>query len=152
MHNPLADAAWAGDVDTVNALLNQGADINIKAHDDWTPLHAAAENQEPETLRLLVERGANLNVQTEYGQSTPLMIALDQLLWQSDADKEIAAEIVRVLLDAGADAETLKDRTGHTTLSWLNLTERTEIYKLLMQEGRSDWYRIYQNASPTNKA
>lgn len=152
MHNPLFDAAWQGDVDVVTCLLDGGADINIKANDDWTPLHGATENQEPETLRLLVERGANLNVQTEYGQSTPLMIALDQLLWQSDADKEIAAEIVRILLDSGADVETFKDRTGQTILSGLNLTERAEIYELLTQEGRSDWYRIYQNASPTNKA
>jgi ankyrin repeat protein len=51
-------AASHGNMDTVRALLDAGADVNAKDFTGWTALHAAAFNGDPEIVQLLLEHGA----------------------------------------------------------------------------------------------
>ena len=71
----LADAAARGDIAAVRLLLDQGADVNAVDYRGYTPLmHATQYDRDsPELVRLLLSRGANVNVKGE-GQ-TPLSIA-----------------------------------------------------------------------------
>ena len=50
-------AASHGNRDTVQALLDAGADVNAKDFTGWTALHAAAFKGDPEIVQLLLEHG-----------------------------------------------------------------------------------------------
>lgn len=55
-------------------LLEQGADINKKAENGSTPLHAAAQSGYGIIVRLLVEQGARVNDRS-VNKKTPLKIS-----------------------------------------------------------------------------
>ncbi|MDR4494861.1 MAG: ankyrin repeat domain-containing protein [Nitrospirales bacterium] len=56
--HPLMVAAAFGHVDTVQTLLDAGADVNAQDLTGWTPLHAAAFKGNMTIVRLLLEKGA----------------------------------------------------------------------------------------------
>lgn len=73
------------------ALLNAGEDANDTGERGDFPLLAATTNNDEELVKLLVSKGANMNVQSRYG--TPLETAA--LCGHTD--------IVKVLIDSSAD-------------------------------------------------
>ena len=79
----------------VKVLLDAGADVRAADEDaiGRTPLHWAAGWSTSEVVRLLVERGAPLNVKTKKGD-TPLSFAEDNFYKDSTAERE---KIVRYL-------------------------------------------------------
>jgi len=58
----LKHAVEAGQVDSVEALLTKGTDLNAHADDGWTLLHIAAAHGHSEVVTILLSRGANVNV------------------------------------------------------------------------------------------
>ncbi|MBP5534344.1 MAG: ankyrin repeat domain-containing protein [Alphaproteobacteria bacterium] len=73
-------AVNSGYIEMVEKLIDFGADVNGKAGDDnWTPLHEAVcwlgKNNVP-MVRMLIERGADVNIQNKFGQ-TPLDMLMD---------------------------------------------------------------------------
>ena len=75
-HRALALAAQLGHAGVVRTLLDSGEDpnrYNPKAgHAHTTPLHQAAWNGHADVVRLLVERGARLDLRDTIHQGTPL--------------------------------------------------------------------------------
>ena len=75
-HVALALAAQHGHVDVVRLLLDAGEDPNrynpSGYHSHSTPLHQAVASDHPEVVRLLVERGARLDVRDAVYDGTPL--------------------------------------------------------------------------------
>jgi ankyrin repeat protein len=61
-------------LDTVQALVSMGADVNETSDTGWTPLHAAAYIGADDIIEFLVAMGAKLDVQNGCGQ-TPLSLA-----------------------------------------------------------------------------
>ncbi|MFH1488914.1 MAG: ankyrin repeat domain-containing protein [Pseudomonadota bacterium] len=56
-------AAQDGDVEKIAALLEQGADINVRAGSDkWTPLMTASREGHPEAVTFLLQEGAEVNL------------------------------------------------------------------------------------------
>ena len=92
----VADAAMIGDVDTVHALIRQAVDVNSAQGDGMTALHWAAYNGDAELAQTLLYAGANARATTRLGAYTPLYMA----------SKSGHADIVGVLLEAGADPDT----------------------------------------------
>ena len=94
---PLLVALWDGDRTTALTLIAAGADPNaadtrpVIGHGS-TPLHFAADADDPELVRALVAAGAAVNARSLAGH-TPLW-------WACNAGRAAAA---RELLDAGAD-------------------------------------------------
>ncbi len=124
LDSPLADAAMQGDVAGVRALLAGGADVNAARGDGMTALHWAAETGNPEIAEILVNAGAILEVTTRLGAYTPLHVA----------GRRGAAGVVRVLLDAGADARAVA-ATGSTPLHLISGAGSAEGARHLLDAG-----------------
>ncbi|KAJ8025173.1 BRCA1-associated RING domain protein 1 [Holothuria leucospilota] len=63
------EACNHGFVPIVATLLDNGALINMPGFDNDSPLHDAVHNNRPEVVRLLIERGASLDVRNIHGQT-----------------------------------------------------------------------------------
>src|SRR6188508_2101188 len=99
----LSEAAGKGDLETIRSLLDAGADIRYVRPRGYTVmidvLHGRSildDEQLIPVLRLLIERGADLNAVSDYGESA-LSVALR--ISRFDA--------VGLLLEAGADPAPL---------------------------------------------
>ena len=117
----LCGAAEAGDLERVQALVNQGADKE-KTGDSFcrTPLYFASRNGQLAVVRYLVEQGADMNKVGSDGW-TPLIIA----------SINGHLEAVLYLLEQGADRDKA-DRGGYTSLHYAALQGQHEVVKLLM--------------------
>ncbi len=67
---------WSGvgDAEQVLDAIRSGYDVNEASDGGYTPLHAAAENNHVDVIRLLLEHGANPNAKVISGE-TPLAFA-----------------------------------------------------------------------------
>ena len=90
-------------VDTVQLLLDRGADVNVATVDKGnTPLYAATRNCASSVAALLIAKGARVNVVTKKGM-TPL----------HKAARQRSPALVKLLLDNGADVHALtEDQKG----------------------------------------
>lgn len=88
---PIHDAAKKGDVPAITAALEAGADANES--DGWgTPLWYAARNGHEAAAKLLIARGADVNLPTP-SSGPPLLGAIDRK----------SGALVKLLLNHGAD-------------------------------------------------
>ncbi|KAK4763796.1 hypothetical protein SAY87_013234 [Trapa incisa] len=69
-------AARVGDVNGINSCLLQGANVNSRDQNGWTPLHRAAFKGWTECVRALLGGGADVDAADEAG-CTPLQCALE---------------------------------------------------------------------------
>ena len=100
----LLDAARRGDGGAVRALLDAGADADVRQPDGATALHWAAHWDDAAMARLLVQAGAGVDAANAYGV-TPLSLAA----------ANASAGMVELLLAAGADPNAARD-SGETPL------------------------------------
>jgi ankyrin repeat protein len=103
---PLMTASRRGDLATMTALIDAGADLNRQDRwvNGWTPMLHALHKQQRKAVALLLERGANPN-QGGWSGETPLMFAT------LDND----TETMSLLLARGAHAGA-GSRSGETAL------------------------------------
>lgn len=103
---PIVVAADAGQVDAVRLLIQKGAQIDLRAHDNQTALGAAVARERADIVKVLLDAGADPN-RSALDKEMPLIVAARKGL----------ETIVRLLVKAGADRyET--DRTGRTAMDW----------------------------------
>ena len=70
-------ACYSGMKDCVEHLLDSGANVDDQAINGATPLMRAIQSSQPEIVRLLIEKGANVRAETRTGnkeQNTLLII------------------------------------------------------------------------------
>jgi len=99
LNEELQNAAFYGSLNKVDELLRAGADINHKRRSHgWTPLTSAIFNRAgKEMIKLLLDRGADVNAKDGHGY-TPLLT-----ICTKKPDIPEIVEIVQLILDAGAD-------------------------------------------------
>ena len=125
LENQLIDAVQQGNAPAVRVLLAEGADVNAN-RSGWPALMYAAGNGKTNIVKLLLDKGANIEAKNIYG-STALIIAA----YNGHAD------VVTLLLAKGANIEA-KDNDGNTALANVALSfgrEDVNMVKLLLEKG-----------------
>jgi uncharacterized protein len=130
--SPLMTCANTGTTDAVKALLDQGADVNsTETAQEQTALMWAAAEKHPQVVKLLIERGANINAVSKItpepepflvktpgsmGQNFPSTLRFREatggftaLLF---AAQQGDLESTKILLDAGADINFATNEEG----------------------------------------
>ena len=154
----VADAAMAGDTETVRSLLRGAADVNSAQGDGMTALHWAALNDHADMIQLLLYAGANVGATTRLGAYTPLFLAarsghtaVVEALLASGADPKQAAsggisalmmsassgdaDSVRMLIEAGADVNAAETGRGQTPLIFAAAYDRPDAIRMLLEHG-----------------
>ena len=86
------DAAETGDIEAAKQAIANGADVNGKDKDSWTPLSLAALEGHKEVVEFLIAKGVDVNTKDEEGR-TPLHLAT----------REDYKEVAELLIVKGAD-------------------------------------------------
>ena len=118
-------AAGGGDTSRVLALLESGVDVNARTSDDSYALNRAAVYNQAEMVRLLLDRGANPNVQNSEGD-TPLICATKYAGGH--------AATVKLLVEGGTDL-MIKDNDGKTALDYAKAKGQQKAVALLERSG-----------------
>jgi ankyrin repeat protein len=137
LNEQLLQASNNGNIPGVKNLLALGANVDTITSNGSTPLLLAAQENYTEIVRLLLEKGAKVDMATRVrvqeigdigireGGLTPLIKAA--------ANGNI--EIVRLLLAAGADVNADNALNGETSLFWAATEGHIEIVRLLLEKG-----------------
>jgi ankyrin repeat protein len=130
------EAAALGDLEELRARLDDdNAAVSEWSEDGFTPLHYAAFFGHTDAARLLLERGADLEVPARNEQfaleARPLHSAL------AGSQKEVAL----VLLDAGAEVNA-REHQGTTPLHEAAQHGDAELVRLLLERGADPSARL----------
>ena len=155
----LHHAAVSGDKEWVIELLDDGADLEARSSEWKTPIYEAAKQGETNIVKLLHERGADINSRNSRLGFTPVHVAaeynhhdtleyilskgvdvnvknawlqtpLSQVSWKQQTD----VEIFKVLVDAGAEINT-RDNKGFSPLHKTAYAGKIEATHYLISKG-----------------
>jgi beta-lactamase regulating signal transducer with metallopeptidase domain len=134
----LVEAAAGGDVRTITALIDGGANVNAMAFGDGSPLILAAREGHLPAVQLLLDRGADVNLGV-IGDGNPLIMAA----------REGHLDVVTLLLERGAtvdqvvfgDENALIQASGRGQL---------DVVKLLVARGADVNTRIWAPRTPVS--
>ena len=78
LNEKLLKVARMGIAESIQSLIEAGANCNAADKDGWTPLHYAAERDEAECIAVLVAAGADVSIKDNEGH-TPFHLAVISL-------------------------------------------------------------------------
>jgi len=113
----------------VFSLLDNGADANIADNMNMLSVLWAAELNNVEAVKVLLNKTNNINVVDSFGHMTPLM-------WATYNEHD-NPQIIQAFLDKGA-LVNMKDIHGETALSWAMKKGNTETVALLKKAGAQE--------------
>jgi len=123
---PINEAATLGPPEIVVALLDAGADPDMRGFAGVSPLHAAALSGQSAITRILVERGAQVDALDNLGR-TPL------LTYASGAAHNL--DVLRILLKAGANPNAVEKMTNISVLDYIAIQGHADEAELLVAAG-----------------
>ena len=121
---PLHEAAWTGDLDSVNHFITvHMADVNATTDYGYTPLHQAASRGRAPVVSILIAAGAEVNAKNIDGD-TPL----------HRAARYGHASAVSILIASGAEVNAKNDG-GYAPLHRVAVRGRASIVSILIAAG-----------------
>jgi ankyrin repeat protein len=141
---PLFAAQLGGHADIVELLVANGADVDIQNAEGSSPLHGAVIAAQYPIALALVSSGANLELRTNDG-TTPLMLAV------SGREAE-HGELVRLLLQSGADPNATRSRDGARALHMAACWDKHETSRELVLAGAEINARTLEGETPLDIA
>ena len=151
----LLDVCKTGDINQVELLLNLGIDLE----GEWEPLHFASVNSHTGIVRLLLDRGADVNepdniwnkalhCASSSGHIDIVKLLLDSGAWVNtnnkwgvtplhNAIRKRHIDVVKLLLYSGADIEKRECNNGKTPLWYASSSGCIDMVKLLINSGPS---------------
>jgi ankyrin repeat protein len=140
------EAAAAGDADRVRELVDGEPRLaGTDSADGYSALGLAAFFKHRDVVKYLLVRGADVHAASRQGRFTPLHSAV-----ATDA-AECDVELVRALLDAGADPNA-KSASGGTPLHTTAFTGDRESAELLLRYGADRTIKNGQRKTPADVA
>lgn len=147
---PIVCAALHGNTTVAKVLLKAGADVNAPVPRDvrarpsgdvmlgegQRALHAAAERLNLETVRLLLDSGADVNAVDREG-STPLSVLCQTHPRDEDPEDSQRVAIARQLFEGGAEIAA-SDAKGYYPVHYAVQFENTRLLDLLLWESPAD--------------
>jgi ankyrin repeat protein len=130
-----------GDAHAVVAWLDEGGGVDARSAKDMTLLMAAAGGGHEATVRMLLQRGASVNLQHRVLGGTALMLAA----------VNGRSTIVQALLDAKADA-SLQNIRGDTALTLAGHRKHIAAAQLLQQHAKQQAVEAEDEARAAAKA
>ncbi len=137
----LTEAAKNGEVPKILNLLRQGGDVNERDSGGQTALMFAARNGHLEAVRLLLEKGAGVDLKRASDGRTALHFAA----WHGHV------EVAKKLIKAGASVD-LKKNDGWTALHLAANHGHAEVAKDLLRAGASTVIRNKHNRTALDVA
>jgi ankyrin repeat protein len=136
----LPDLAGRTAVEPVELLLDAGCDIVARGLDDGTSLHQAAWFGQPDQARLLIRRGAPLDIRGDAHDSPPLGWVAHGSRYSGGAEQrgEAYARVAELLLDAGASTANPHDPAGDPHGRWLLEDASAPVAAVLRARGGGD--------------
>ncbi len=136
----LLNAARDGNVNKVERLIREGA--NVRANDElgWTALHWASYRGYLRVARLLIEEGASVSTPDKWGQTALHLVARDgHDKWGQTAlhlaGHDGHAAVARFLIQIGRADVDAKDLDGETALMVASENGNAILVDLLIKEG-----------------
>lgn len=108
-----------GNIAEMAAIINSGANVNLRDDDGRTPLHAAAQEQQGAAVKLLLDSGAECDPADNDG-NTPLMNAV--------FNYTDAGDCIQLLRSSGANPHH-QNSYGQTPLGLARLIANTDVAK-----------------------
>jgi uncharacterized protein len=137
---PLMYAARDGRLESARILVMAGADVEQADANGITPLLMAITNNHMDVARFLIDQRAQVNVSDWYGR-TPLWAAVetrnmdvDNATFENGVDREPVLDLIKILLERGADPNVRMKETPPIrrqmlritgSLSWVDFTGQT---------------------------
>lgn len=143
----LHEAAMNGRFESLQLLLEQGADVNAKDLSGDTALHLASSNAHNEAVQLLLEKGAHINASNTAGYT-----ALHEAVFQAHNSTVLLLLQNRADIDAKGNGEDtalhLVAREGHKELALLLLQNGAST----KEENCEGWLAVHDAAWEGHKA
>ncbi len=113
------------DFDLTQRLIAKGADVNIRAFGDYTPLHQAAYSGNLKVAKHLIDHGADLNYRGTVGT------VVQTIIYSKTAS---GTEMVKLFLEGGAKINQ-EFSSGNTELHLAALNDYADIIPVLVEHG-----------------
>jgi ankyrin repeat protein len=116
-------------VRTVRLLLERGVDVNARSKNQCTAFLSAASSGRLEIAQILLDHGADLNAENEWGETALHIVSRG--IYDS---QEQGVGTARLLLERGVDVNT-RQKDGWTSLHCAAFIGRVELTQLLLEHG-----------------
>ena len=151
-NTPLHEAVEKGDAEIVKILVAAGADVNAEGFMSRTPLSLATEEGATEIMQILLGPGLDAGTSTdgedEEAASAPPMGS--EALFAAIENDDV--EMVRLLVEAGADVNAAEGFGGNTPLHEAVEKGDTEIVKILVAAGADVEAEGFMSRTPLSLA